>query len=345
MRCSPKSCRPAIEDGAWWWWAASARLAAIWRRGLSALLHPFSAGASCGSSICRPDHPHRAQPSYSGVRTLSYAYRKAREARATLKRFGSVIITETEDWDDEAKLDHSHLPPADKRYLGTTLALTIAALAWGFVNFGLLLWIPGELIAEGRDMGLAASIIAKSSFISIPVVAVAALLYAKWSTKGALLVMIGVIALGLLAVVLRQSGLPLASNPVVFLTLLIVGSTGVISILLPYAAENYPLRLPRPRDGMGGRLQQIGGADLPRPQHARRRARDRRCRRCHRCSSAARHGIDLHLRPRNARARSARAGALSGVSWALPSHRTRTIAANTYASDCPHHFGVRFSPV
>jgi MFS transporter, putative metabolite:H+ symporter len=168
---------------------------------------------------------------------------RPQEARATLERFGSVVITETEDWDEEARLDHSHLPPADKRYLGTTVALTVAALAWGFVNFGLLLWLPGELIAEGRDMGLAASIIAKSSFISIPVVAVAALLYAKWSTKGALLVMIGVIALGLLAVVLRQSGLPLVSDPVIFLTLLIVGSTGAISILLPYAAENYPLRV------------------------------------------------------------------------------------------------------
>jgi putative MFS transporter len=165
------------------------------------------------------------------------------EAQATLRRFGSVVITESDDWDEEAKLDHSHLPPADKRFLGTTVALTMAALSWGFVNFGLLLWLPGELIAEGRDMGLAASLIAKSSFIAIPVVAVAALLYTKWSTKGSLLVMIAVIALGLLAVTLRQNGLPLASNPVVFLTLLIVGSTGVISILLPYSAENYPLRI------------------------------------------------------------------------------------------------------
>jgi len=165
------------------------------------------------------------------------------EARATLERFGSVIITETTDWDEEATFDHSHLPPTDKRYLGTTVAFTFAALSWGFVNFGLLLWLPGELISEGRDMGVAAAIIARSSLIAVPVVAVAAYLYSVWSTKGALLSMIGVTALGLFALMLRQIGLSAVSNPVVPVALLIIGSTGVISILLPYAAESYPLRI------------------------------------------------------------------------------------------------------
>jgi putative MFS transporter len=165
------------------------------------------------------------------------------EARATLSRFGSKIVRESGDWDEEANLDHSHLPPTERRYLGTTAALTLTALSWSFVTFGLLLWLPGELIAEGRNMGIAAAIIARSSFIAVPVVAIAALLYSRWSTKGALLVMVGVMALGQLALILRQSGFPPASNPVLALTLLILGSTGVISILLPYAAENYPLRI------------------------------------------------------------------------------------------------------
>ena len=165
------------------------------------------------------------------------------EARATLARFGAVVVRESEDWDEEAKLDHSHLPPVDRRFAGTTIALTITALSWGFVNFGLLLWLPGELIAEGHNMGAAATILARSSFIAIPVVAVAAILYSRWSTKGSLLVMTGITALGLLAVVMRQDGLAALSDPVVALTLLMVGSTGVISILLPYTAENYPLRI------------------------------------------------------------------------------------------------------
>jgi len=165
------------------------------------------------------------------------------EARATLEKFGSVIVTDTQNWDDEAQADHSHLPPADKRFLGTTIALTVAALSWGAVNFGLLLWLPGALIAEGRDMGVTGAIIAKSSLIAIPAVAAAAVLYARWSTKGALLVMTGVTMLGIIALILHESGMPLFSGPALPITLLITGSSGVISILLPYAAENYPLRI------------------------------------------------------------------------------------------------------
>jgi putative MFS transporter len=181
------------------------------------------------------------------------------EARATLARFGSVVVKESEDWDEEAKLDHSRLPPVDRRLAGTTIALTVAALSWGFVNFGLLLWIPGELIAEGHDMGVAATIIARSSLIAIPVVAIAALLYSRWSTKGSLLVMTGITALGLLAVVMRQNGVTVAADPVIALTLLIVGSTGVISILLPYTAESYPLRIRGRATGWVAGCSKAGG--------------------------------------------------------------------------------------
>ena len=181
------------------------------------------------------------------------------EARATLARFGSVVVNESEDWDEEAKLDHSHLPPVERRFAGTTVALTLAGLSWGFVNYGLLLWIPGELIAEGHDMGVAAAIIARSSFIAVPVVAVAALLYSRWSTKGSLLVMTAVTAVGLVALVLRQDGVPALSDPRVALTLLIVGSTGVISILLPYAAESYPLRIRGRATGWVAGCSKAGG--------------------------------------------------------------------------------------
>jgi putative MFS transporter len=184
---------------------------------------------------------------------------RPKEALATLERFGSVIVSRTDEWDDEAQLDHSHLPPTDSRYIGTTVALTVAALAWGLLNFGVLLWLPGQLIAEGREMGAAAGIIARSTFISAPVIAIAALLYSRWSTKGSLLVMIGITAVGLIALVLRESGLPAAANPVVALTLLIVGTTGVIAIILPYTAESYPLRIRGRATGWVAGVSKSGG--------------------------------------------------------------------------------------
>jgi putative MFS transporter len=184
---------------------------------------------------------------------------RPQEARATLARFGSIVVNETADWDDEAKLDHSHLPPTDTRYLGTTLALTLVALAWGLLSYGVLLWLPGQLIAEGHDMGVAAAIIARSTFISVPVIVIAALLYSRWSTKGSLLVMIGISAAGLLALVLRESSVHAADNPVIALTLLIVGSTGVISIILPYTAESYPIRIRGRATGWVAGVSKSGG--------------------------------------------------------------------------------------
>jgi putative MFS transporter len=181
------------------------------------------------------------------------------EARATLKRFGSVIVTETEDWDAEAARDHSHLPPVDKRYLGPTVALTVVGLMWGFVNFGLLLWLPGALMAEGRNMDVASTIIARSSLIAVPVVVIAAWLYAAWSTKYALLTMIAVTALGLFTLMARQTGVSILADPTLPVALLIIGSTGVISVLLPYAAENYPLRIRGRATGWVAACSKSGG--------------------------------------------------------------------------------------
>jgi putative MFS transporter len=181
------------------------------------------------------------------------------EAHATLKRFGAVIVTAPEDWDVEATRDHSHLPPVERRYRGTTTALTLVGLLWGYVNFGLLLWLPAALIAEGRDMAVAASIIARSSLIAVPVVAVAAWLYSVWSTKRTLLAMIAVTILGLLALLARQSGVGTVNDPTISVALLIIGSTGVISVLLPYAAENYPLRIRGRATGWIAACSKAGG--------------------------------------------------------------------------------------
>jgi putative MFS transporter len=138
--------------------------------------------------------------------------------------------------------------------------LTLAALAWGFVNFGVLLWLPGALVDEGRGMGLAATIIAKSTLFAVPTVAAVAWLYSVWSTKWSLVTMLAITTLGLLAVLLRGLGTPsLLSGPILPLVLLIIGSTGVISIILPYTAENYPIRLRGRATGWVAGCSKLGG--------------------------------------------------------------------------------------
>jgi len=185
---------------------------------------------------------------------------RAAEARKVLARFGGTVAAVPDDLREQEALGHTPLPPVDRAYLGTTIALTLAALAWGFVNFGVLLWLPSTLVGEGRSVGLASAIIAKSTLFAAPTVAIAAYLYSAWSTKWTLVTMIAITTAGLVAVLLRgNSALLFLSNPIVPLACLIVGSTGVISILLPFAAENYPIRVRGRATGWVAGCSKVGG--------------------------------------------------------------------------------------
>ena len=181
------------------------------------------------------------------------------EARAVLARFGAVVRSTTEDQVEAARESHSHLPPVDPRHLGVTIALTLAALSWGLVNFGLLLWLPGALVAEGRSMEAAGGLIAKSTLIAAPTVLVSVWLYSRWSTKKSLALMLGVTVLGLVGFLMRGAGVEWLADPIAPLALLIVGSSGVISIILPYTAENYPLRIRGRATGWIAGCSKLGG--------------------------------------------------------------------------------------
>jgi putative MFS transporter len=144
--------------------------------------------------------------------------------------------------------------------LGLAVALTLAALAWGLVNFGVLLWLPGSLVAAGRSMGLASALIARSALISIPTIALTTYLYSVWSTKRVLVLAIGVTTLGLLATLLGNSGAPSwISNPLVSVSLLVIGASAVISILLPYTSESFPVRLRGRATGWIAGCSKVGG--------------------------------------------------------------------------------------
>jgi putative MFS transporter len=179
------------------------------------------------------------------------------EARATLARFGAVINLAAAGV-HSSKSAATHV--GDRRLLGTSVALTLAALAWGFVNFGVLLWLPSALVAEGRSVGVASIVIARSTLIAAPTIVVSAYLYSVWSTKYSLMLAIGITALGLLAILLRGAqALPFLSNPIMPLALLIVGSSAMISILLPYATENFPIRVRGRATGWVAGFSKIGG--------------------------------------------------------------------------------------
>ncbi len=174
--------------------------------------------------------------------------RKA-EAHAVMTRFGTVSHELTEVEEDESELfahGHDHILEEEAKLwtpmlIGKTAALTIAALSWGLINFGLLLWMPNDLVTKGYSMALSSKLLAESALIALPTVFLCTYIYSRWSSKWALTTFIMVTLLGLLWVLKLETHV--GGNPVWPVGLLIIGSNGIIAILLPYASESYPIKI------------------------------------------------------------------------------------------------------
>ncbi len=170
------------------------------------------------------------------------------EAHAVMARFGTVAARTVQEPEEKPDAQgHVHHGPAlgvkvwTPEMIGKTAALTIAALSWGLINFGLLLWMPTDLVAKGYSMGVSSRLLAESALIAFPTVFLCTFLYSRWSTKWALATMIVITLLGLVWVLLLETRL--GGSPVFPIALLIIGSNGIIAILLPYAAECYPMKI------------------------------------------------------------------------------------------------------
>jgi len=164
---------------------------------------------------------------------------RVHEAEAVMHRFGSVArkVGHTEPLTARAEA----VALSGAKLIGKLAALSTCALAWGLINFGLLLWLPADLVAKGYSVGVSSKLLAESALIAFPTVFVGALLYSRWSTKWSLVTMVAVTLVGLALVL--QLELAGHGSPVLPVALLIVGTNGIIAIVLPYTAESFPLKV------------------------------------------------------------------------------------------------------
>ncbi|MGE5563530.1 MAG: MFS transporter [Bacillota bacterium] len=178
------------------------------------------------------------------------------EARRVMQRFGSKVHKVPPAARDKAAVKE-RAPLTGFAFAGKLIALSLAAICFGLIYFGLLLWLPDDLVSKGYSVALSSKLLAESALIAFPTTFVVAFTYSAWSSKWSLVGSLAVTIAGLLGVLqLEYAG---KGNPVLPVALLIIGTNALIAMLLPYAAESFPLRIRGRTTGTVAACTKAGG--------------------------------------------------------------------------------------
>lgn len=170
------------------------------------------------------------------------------QARAVLTQFAGVV--DAEGAGGAAQVPHARVKAGGFGELlrgpqaSMTWGLLVCGIAWGLANFGFLLWLPINLVGMGMDAGAASALLARSAVLALPGIAVVIALYHRWSSIRTLLLFIALTAAALLAFfVMVNAGIRSQCAIIAATAVLLLSASGVIAMLIPYAAEIYPVHL------------------------------------------------------------------------------------------------------
>ncbi len=183
-------------------------------------------------------------------------------ARAVLARFAGSAATS-----DAAAVVAEPEPPSGGLgqllrgpHARLTWGLLVCGLAWGLVNFGFLLWLPVNLGSMGMDPAAASALLARSALLALPGIALVIWLYHRWSSVKALVLFVALTAASLLLFAALGAARVQSNAAMVGATaLLLVSASGVIAMLVPYAAEIYPVQLRGTGSGLVAAGSKAGG--------------------------------------------------------------------------------------
>lgn len=187
------------------------------------------------------------------------------QARAVLRRFSAAIEPDDARHAGAPEIDDPHALRGLRallhgRHARISAGLLVCGVAWGLANFGFLLWLPVNLTQLGVDPEAASALLARGAVIALPGIAVVVWLYQRWSSVKSLVLFIVLSALSLLGFAaigwlqLREPALTTAA-----VAALLVSTCGVIAMLIPYAAEIYPVQLRGTGAGVIAASSKAGG--------------------------------------------------------------------------------------
>ena len=189
------------------------------------------------------------------------------QAREVLAKFSGTVGAQP---DDDA---HPGAPVIDERHpLATwrqllrgrhaaiSWGLAACGVGWGLVTFGFVLWLPVNLVQLGVDSRAASALLAQSALLALPGIGVVVWLYHRWSTIRSLVLFIALTVVSLLAfAAIEMAALRSAAATTAATVALLVSSGGVIAMLIPYAAEIYPVHLRGTGAGVIAASSKFGG--------------------------------------------------------------------------------------
>ncbi len=185
---------------------------------------------------------------------------RVKEAENTLARFNIKLVRSAVTQQREVA-KHSIKQLFRKPYAAATLAVCIYGVAWGLVNWGFVLMLPTIMHDYLQlDSKIASRLLARSALIAVPGCFAVSWLYGFWSSKRTLVLFaIGTSAvLGGFATI--KSGADYNQTVFSVLTvILLVGLSGMISMLPPYSVELYPTKLRATGGGLTAGSSKLGG--------------------------------------------------------------------------------------
>ena len=187
------------------------------------------------------------------------------EAEHILSRFDIKLIRVAATEQREVA-KHSIKQLFQKPYAAATLAVCIYGVAWGLVNWGFVLMLPTIMQDYLQlDAKIANRLLAKSALIAVPGCLVVSWLYGFWSSKRTLVLAAIGTAFVLAAFGTVKSGADYDQTTFSVLTvMLLVGLSGMISMLPPYSVELYPTKLRATGGGLTASSSKLGGVLGPR---------------------------------------------------------------------------------
>jgi putative MFS transporter len=184
------------------------------------------------------------------------------EAREILSRFGTTLEAGGQAYHEDRQEHAKGSSPTmlvNRPYTFLTLGLMLCGVGWGMANFGFMLWMPANLREAGLSIEVSNAVLTKSALLAVPGVLAVTWLYYAWSSKKTLVVFSALTAVSLMSFAVIESGVSSTLVLTILLVTLLVATSGVIAVLLPYSAEIYPLEVRATGAGLVAGSSKLGG--------------------------------------------------------------------------------------